>query len=208
MKQNCITEAYSSFSENPCIVHHSSRNIFLVPLEDRLKQDLDSLQCFLHSYNLAGQQQDLMSVRYPEAAAQFFFPRSLPTTIIPLGVCDISTCSSCTYASGYILASSGIISADLSQLDQSVMSRLTHSIDYSTHLDSVALGSQPESTHTASNYSTISSSTAADLDDGNSDVALSFAIELLIYILNPNHPGWGTVTTSLFCRWWLMVQLK
>jgi hypothetical protein len=76
------TEGYSAFSANPYIVHHSSRHIFLVPLEDRLKQDFDSLQCFLHSYNLARKWQELLNVQHAKATAQFFFPRFLPTTIV------------------------------------------------------------------------------------------------------------------------------
>jgi hypothetical protein len=42
-------------------IHHSSRNIFLAPLEDQLKQDLNSVQCFLHSYTLARQQQEQLN---------------------------------------------------------------------------------------------------------------------------------------------------
>jgi hypothetical protein len=93
--QTNITDAYTSFGKNPHIIHHSLRNIFHVPLEDRLKQDLDSMQCFLRSYNLAKQQQELSHAKQAKAAAQFFIPRSLPTIIATAHDCNQSTCSSC-----------------------------------------------------------------------------------------------------------------
>jgi hypothetical protein len=57
-------------------------------------------------------------------------------------------------------------------LDPADSSTSTPSIGKSTHLDSVAPGFQPERTHISSDCSTLSSSTDADLDDVNSDVAL------------------------------------
>jgi hypothetical protein len=93
--QTNITDAYTSFGKNPHIIHHSLRNIFHVPLEDRLKQDLHSMQCFLRSYNLAKQQQELSHAKQAKAAAQFFIPRSLPTIIATAHDCNQSTCSSC-----------------------------------------------------------------------------------------------------------------
>jgi hypothetical protein len=169
--QNRITEAYRAFSANPHIFYHSSRHIFLVPLEDRLKQDFDSLQCFLHSYNLARQQQELLNVQHAKAAAQFFFPRSLPTTIVTERDCNLSSCSSCTYVSRPISPSSDLTLGELPQLDLADSSASTPSIGNSTHLYSAAPGFQPERTHIAPDCSTISSSTDADLDDANSDVA-------------------------------------
>jgi hypothetical protein len=76
-----VAQAYEAFSADPFIVTGRIRHIFYTPLSDRLQQDVDSLQCFLATYQLAIQEQAAYRVRHAKAAATFFFPRSLPTLL-------------------------------------------------------------------------------------------------------------------------------
>jgi hypothetical protein len=147
--QSRIIEACTAFLDNPHIVPHSSRNIFLVPLEDRLKQDVDSLQCFLRSYALAKQHQEQLNMLHTEAAAQFFFPRSLPQTIVLVKAEEMSTCSDCTYASPLLSPSSNLTSAENSPFDQGSHSTSSSSISHSAHQKTVTV-SPPECTDIAS----------------------------------------------------------
>jgi hypothetical protein len=94
--QEQVKQAYQSYRTDPFIVNQAARQYFLVPLEVRLKQDVDSLQCFLRSYSLAKEQQELCTQNQAQKAARFFFPRSLPTTIQQLDNEDISTCTNVT----------------------------------------------------------------------------------------------------------------
>jgi hypothetical protein len=151
-----IEAAYVAFSEDLHIVHHSSRDIFLVPLEERLRQDIDSLQCFLRSYKLARLQQEQLNQSHKDAVAQFFLPRSLPRIIAFSGVNEMSTCSDCTPASQ--LFSSCSCSQSTAASEQ--------------HPTKVAHSSPLECPHAALDCSTLSRSTDDDLADENLDVAL------------------------------------
>ena len=73
--------AYRQFEENPFIIRQDLRHIFLTPLSQRLKHDLDGLQCFLSTYDIGRQEQALFLRRSSEHAKQFFFPRSLPLLV-------------------------------------------------------------------------------------------------------------------------------
>jgi hypothetical protein len=75
------TTAYRQFEENPFIIRQDLRHIFLTPLSQRLKHDLDGLQCFLSTYDIGRQEQALFLRRSSEHAKQFFFPRSLPLLV-------------------------------------------------------------------------------------------------------------------------------
>jgi len=86
-----VAKAYEAFSADPFIVTGRIRHIFYTPLSDRLQQDVDSLQCFLATYQLAIQEQAVYRVRHAQAAVTFFFPRSLPTL---LEWSDLDECSS------------------------------------------------------------------------------------------------------------------
>jgi hypothetical protein len=55
-----VEAAYIAYSANPFVVDYATRNIFLVPLPLRLRQDIDSLRCFLHSYDVATERQALL----------------------------------------------------------------------------------------------------------------------------------------------------
>ncbi len=94
--QEQVKQAYQSYRTDPFIVNQAACQYFLVPLEVRLKQDVDSLQCFLRSYSLAKEQQELCTLNQAQKAARFFPPRSLPTTIQQLDNEDISTCTNVT----------------------------------------------------------------------------------------------------------------
>jgi hypothetical protein len=63
------------------VVDYATQHIFLAPLPVRMRQDLDSLQCFLNSYDLAIERQALLRAIRATSAAQFFFPKSLPRVI-------------------------------------------------------------------------------------------------------------------------------
>jgi len=52
-----VEAAYIAYSANLFVVDYATQNIFLVPLPLRLRQDIDSLRCFLHSYDLATERQ-------------------------------------------------------------------------------------------------------------------------------------------------------
>ena len=55
-----VEAAYIAYSANLFVVDYATRNIFLVPLPLRLRQDIDSLRCFLQSYDLATERQALL----------------------------------------------------------------------------------------------------------------------------------------------------
>ncbi len=75
---------------------NGTRCIFLVPLAQQLKQDPDSLQCFLRSYNIARSRQEHLREVQAESATQFFLPKSLPTIISFSTAADSSIGSYCT----------------------------------------------------------------------------------------------------------------
>jgi hypothetical protein len=72
--------AYREFEENPFIIHQDLTHIFLTPLSQRLKHDLDGLQCFLSTYDIRKQEQTLFLKQSSEQAKQFFFS-SQSTTV-------------------------------------------------------------------------------------------------------------------------------
>ena len=80
--QELTTTAYRQFEENPFIIRQDLRHIFLTPLSQRLKHDLDGLQCFLSIYEIGKQEQTLALKRSFEQTKQFFFPHSLLTLVI------------------------------------------------------------------------------------------------------------------------------
>jgi hypothetical protein len=89
-----ITQAYTDFSADPSIIRHQIWHIFLVPLPHHLKQDRDSLQCFLFTYHLALKEQAAHCAHQKEAAAKFFFPRGLPTSLYLEGHGNLSSMES------------------------------------------------------------------------------------------------------------------
>lgn len=76
-----VLDAYQKYSEDPLIIAHNLRHIFYIPLDQRLLQDVNSLQCFLSTYAVAIKQQEYISNQNARVAEKFFFPRSLPTEI-------------------------------------------------------------------------------------------------------------------------------
>jgi hypothetical protein len=86
--QEQVKQAYQSYRTDPFIVNQAAHQYFLV--------HVDSLQCFLRSYSLAKEQQELCTLNQAQKAARFFPPRSLPTTIQQLDNEDISTCTNVT----------------------------------------------------------------------------------------------------------------
>jgi hypothetical protein len=150
-------------------------------LEERLRQDIDSLQCFLRSYKLARLQQEQLNQSHKDAAAQFFLPRSLPRIIAFSGVDEMSTCSDCTPASQLFSSCSCSQSTAASEQHLSPVSGLSSSISHSdsliafsqsTNLTKVAHSSPLECPHAALDCSTLSRSTDDDLADENLDVSL------------------------------------
>lgn len=76
-----VRAAHATYSAVPYVVLHSAQNIYLTPLDQRFCQDVDSLKCFLESYNLAVEEQSRWKARQVAAAQEFFIPRSLRTII-------------------------------------------------------------------------------------------------------------------------------
>lgn len=60
------------------MVMQKAYHIFHVPLDQRLKHDVDGLRCFLASYRLAVEEQTLWKARQSSVVRTYFFPRSLP----------------------------------------------------------------------------------------------------------------------------------
>jgi len=87
------TTAYRQFEENPFIIRQDLRHIFLTPLSQRLKHDLDGLHCFLSTYDIGRQDQALSLRRSSEHAKQFFFHRSLPLLV---GTSELEVASNLT----------------------------------------------------------------------------------------------------------------
>jgi hypothetical protein len=92
--QTRVEAAYKAYSADPFVVDYATRHIFLVPLPVRLRQDLDSLRCFLNSYDLAIDRQGLLHAIRATSAAQFFFPKSLPRVISCSALTNTSSFSS------------------------------------------------------------------------------------------------------------------
>ncbi|MFN9979484.1 MAG: hypothetical protein ACK53Y_06205 [bacterium] len=91
--QELTTTAYRQFEENPFIIRQDLRHIFLTHLSQRLKHDLDGLQCFLSTYDIGRQEQALFLRQSSDHAQQFFFPRSLPLLV---GTSELEVASNLT----------------------------------------------------------------------------------------------------------------
>jgi glutaredoxin len=72
---------YEDFERDPFLVHQDYRNIFSVSLDRRLKQDRDSLECFLSTVDLAIKERQQFLILQSETARRFFFPRLLPSEV-------------------------------------------------------------------------------------------------------------------------------
>jgi hypothetical protein len=58
--QSQVKQAYAAYADDPFHVDSLTLCIFLVPIDQRLQQDSDTLHCFLKSYTLACDQQKLL----------------------------------------------------------------------------------------------------------------------------------------------------
>ena len=114
-----VSQAYAAYEADPFIVCHQIRHIFYTPLAMRLKQDVDGLQCFLATYNVAIQEQAAHRERQAEAASKFFFPRDLPTWVVQKGSANSASTLSSLFFDTYPEVSAGTISeASLDSLSE------------------------------------------------------------------------------------------
>ncbi len=71
-----ITKAYEVYEKDPFIIPRSLSSMFTSrTLQQRLSQDVDSMQCWLRSYNEGILMQQLQTQKKHEAAKKFFLPR-------------------------------------------------------------------------------------------------------------------------------------
>jgi hypothetical protein len=117
-----ISNAYAKYSENPFIVPSHLRSLFTSrTLIQRLSQDIDSLQCWLRSYNEGVLTQQEHTRRSAEAAKKFFQPRC-------------KTSPKATQPIQHMIQSSGNVSSQISQsqseptFDSDTSSDSSHSI--------------------------------------------------------------------------------
>jgi hypothetical protein len=76
-----VTCAYADYEKDPFIIRQDYRRLFAIPLDRRLKQDRDCLQCFISTFNLAVKERKEFLAIQSEKAQRFFLPRSLPNTV-------------------------------------------------------------------------------------------------------------------------------
>ncbi len=65
-----VRQAYLDHNSDLFLIPNDMRQLFLLPLEDRLSQDIDSLQCFQATYTVALQ---ALQITKQKQAANFFF---------------------------------------------------------------------------------------------------------------------------------------
>ena len=92
--QSEITKAYEEYEVDNFIIPNHLRYLFTSrTLHHRLNQDIDSMICWLRSYNEAKSTQKQTTQRYTEAAKKFFQPRSktqtTPPQEEPMGIQDL-----------------------------------------------------------------------------------------------------------------------
>jgi hypothetical protein len=75
-----VTEAYQIYQEDPHIIPQRDRHIFSVSLEQRLRQDIDSLECFLSTFQIASETQRQNHLALSKWAHTFFQPKAQVTT--------------------------------------------------------------------------------------------------------------------------------
>ncbi len=80
--QQQVTAAYQDYADDPFIVAQNLWHIFYTPLSQHLLQVVDSLKCFLSTYEVALEQQKHIRLQHTKAAQQFFLPQSLLTVIL------------------------------------------------------------------------------------------------------------------------------
>jgi len=80
--QHQVALAYEAYNSDPFIIRQDYRHLFSVPLDRRLNQDLDCLQCFLSTYDLAVEERKQYRKLEFVTARCFFFPKSLPSTVL------------------------------------------------------------------------------------------------------------------------------
>jgi hypothetical protein len=114
--QHQVALAYEAYNSDPFIIRQDYRHLFSVPLDRRLNQDLDCLQCFLSTYDLAVEERVQYRKLESVTARCFFFPKSLPSTVI-LGSQSVS--SSVSGTTVYAEMASIAAPLDTSSVDQS-----------------------------------------------------------------------------------------
>jgi hypothetical protein len=72
--RNQVSAAYQEYAEDPHIISQQMRHMFNIPLTRRLNHDLDSLACFLESYNQARVAQEIYKSKLAATAKNFFKP--------------------------------------------------------------------------------------------------------------------------------------
>jgi hypothetical protein len=115
--QHQVALAYEAYNSDPFIIHQDYRHLFSIPLDRRLSQDPDCLQCFLSTYELAVEERAQYRKLESETARCFFFPRSLPPTVF------LSLQSASCFVSGMMVlaeTASGVAPLDMSPDDQSL----------------------------------------------------------------------------------------
>jgi hypothetical protein len=113
-----VTQAYREYKQNPFIVWNDYRHLFNIPLNRRLLQDRDCLQCFMATFEIAKDERVKYTRLQSDNAKQFFFPRSLPNLVNPSGHLD-SSHSSLTSLTG-LSSNSSIPSSNCSSDSSSV----------------------------------------------------------------------------------------
>jgi hypothetical protein len=76
--QQQITTAYKEYNNDHFIIPRQLSSLFTsCSLQKRLKMDMDSMKCWLHSVSKAKEAQSESNIRHAEAINNFFFPRHI-----------------------------------------------------------------------------------------------------------------------------------
>lgn len=94
--QSQVAEAYAAYTLDQFIIKAGLQHIFLTPLSQHLRQDIDSLRCFVATYRLGVQEQAQWTERQTALAKNFFFARSLLVIITIEVTDDVSSYSGVT----------------------------------------------------------------------------------------------------------------